>query len=171
MVTTEGLSYRRGYSFNEYPSIKTVLFEKPTVIVPFKPLNHGSLVGIEEMSYIDFLFSCKQLCLLQQEVGNLVITPMEFGLQLGDSRCEDIALILFDRITGDDLAVRQTLNPAAEFPPLVQLVVAPMLVDVGQNLIIQHNRPLLVVAGGKKLNHLPPDKLLGLSEGPVCEPK
>ena len=62
----------------------------------------------------------------------------------------------FFRITGDDLAVRQALNPAADLPPLVQLVVTPVLVDVGQYLIVQHDSPLLVVTGGEKLNHLPP---------------
>ena len=36
-----------------------------------------------------------------------------------------------------------------ELPPLVQLVVPPVLVDVGQDLVVQHDRPLLVVAGGK----------------------
>ena len=35
-----------------------------------------------------------------------------------------------------------------------------MLIDVGQNFVVQHDRPFLVVAGGKKLNHLPPVELV-----------
>ena len=34
-------------------------------------------------------------------------------------------------------------------------------VDIGQNLIVQHDRPLLVVGTGEKLDHLPPNILGG----------
>ena len=95
----------------------------------------------------------------------MVITPSKFGLQFGNSRGKGIVLVLLGRIAGDDLAVWQALDPAAKFPPFVQLVVAPVLVDVGQNLIVQHDRSLLVVAGGEELNHLPPVELvLGIKE-------
>ena len=40
--------------------------------------------------------------------------------------------------------------------PLIELMVTTGLVDVRQNLIVQHDRPLLVVRTGEKLDHLPP---------------
>lgn len=104
-----------------------------------------------------------QFCLLQQEFSNLVITPL-LGPQLGNRCRKRITLVLLGCIAGDDLTVGQALNPLADLPPLIQLVVAPVLVDIGQDLVVQHDRPLLVVAGGKKLNHLPPVLLLAFSK-------
>lgn len=71
-----------------------------------------------------------QLCLLQQEFSNLVITPL-LGPQLGNRRRKRITLVLLGCIAGDDLAVGQALDPATDLPPLIQFVVTPVLVDVG----------------------------------------
>ena len=47
--------------------------------------------------------------------------------------------------------------------PLVQLVVSTHWVDTSQYLIIQHDGPFLVVGRGEKLNHLPPDTFVLVS--------
>ena len=87
---------------------------------------------------------------------------IELGIQL----LMDSSFCLFhDFITNGDifqtgasnqLTVRQTLDPVAEGVPLIQLVIPPALVDIGQHFIVEHDRSPLVVGGREKLNHLPP---------------
>lgn len=52
-------------------------------------------------------------------------------------------------IASNNLTIRQLFNPVAECTPLVQLMVPPALINIGQNLIIEHNRPFLVVRAWK----------------------
>ena len=63
-------------------------------------------------------------------------------------------------ITSDQLAIRKLFNPVTERMPLVELVVPPAFVNISQNLIIQHDRPSLVVRAREELDHLPPDLVL-----------
>ena len=59
-------------------------------------------------------------------------------------------------ITSDQLAIRQLFNPVTKCMPLVEFVVPPALMNISQNLIVEHDCSLLVVRRGKKLDHLPP---------------
>ena len=59
-------------------------------------------------------------------------------------------------ITGDQLAIRKLFNPVTECMPLIELMVPPALMNVGQNLIVEHDCSFLVVGRGEKLDHLPP---------------
>jgi hypothetical protein len=52
--------------------------------------------------------------------------------------------------------IGKPLRPLDEIMPFIQLVTAPVFADIGKHFIIQHDRPGLIVAGRKKLNHLPP---------------
>ena len=53
-----------------------------------------------------------------------------------------ISSLLF---ASNQLRIRQALNPVTERMPLVELVVPTGLIDVRQDLIVQHDRSLLVV--------------------------
>lgn len=63
-------------------------------------------------------------------------------------------------IASNQLAIRQLFNPVTEGMPLVELMVAPALVDVGQHFIVEHDRPPLVIGRGEELDHLPPVSLV-----------
>ena len=45
--------------------------------------------------------------------------------------------------------------------PFIELVMPTGFVDIGQNLIVQHDRPFLIVGTWEKLDHLPPNILGG----------
>ena len=62
---------------------------------------------------------------------------------------------------GNQRRIRQTFNPVAKCMPFIELVMPTGFVDIGQNLIVQHDRPFLIVRARKKLDHLPPNILGG----------
>ena len=59
-------------------------------------------------------------------------------------------------ITRNNLTVRQLFNPVTEGMPLVEFVVPPALMNIGQNLIVEHDCSFLVIGRGEELDHLPP---------------
>lgn len=48
------------------------------------------------------------------------------------------------------------IDPVTESMPLIEFVVPPALMNIGQNLIIEHDCSFLVVRRGEELDYLPP---------------
>lgn len=61
----------------------------------------------------------------------------------------------------NQLRIRQTFDPVTKCVPFIKLVMPTGFLDIGQNLIVQHDRPFLIVGTWEKLDHLPPNILGG----------